>query len=185
VGADEAPELLLIGPASPFGLLLEGAERSKLTLCGDDLFDGSGTEGTDQLVLQVSDAHVETKLLHVSASEVGAEAGALKTTLEVALLGGVTEAGQPDVQPARAEQVQEASDGLRTPSRHDGDAVSAKIPATALSQRFERALVAGSFNEHDRTCGEGLSGLRDHQCELEQVLRAGGARTGRCRWLGE
>ncbi|MDQ1455999.1 MAG: hypothetical protein QOH28_1619 [Actinomycetota bacterium] len=59
-GAHETPKLLLIRPSLVRSLLLEGAERSKLTLSGDDLFHGGGTEGADQLVLQVRDAHVET-----------------------------------------------------------------------------------------------------------------------------
>ncbi len=97
VGADEAPELLLLGPSSPGRLLLEGAERSKLTPSVDEPFHRGGTEGADQLVLQVRDAHVETESLHSGASEVGAEAGPLETAPEGALLGGVTEARQPDV----------------------------------------------------------------------------------------
>jgi hypothetical protein len=158
VGAEEAPELLLSGPSSPRRLLLEGAERFKVTLSVDDLFHAGGTEGADQLVLQVCDAHVETEPFHIGASEVGAEPGPLETAPEVALLSGVTEARQSDVKPLRAEQIQEASDGLRAPNRHNGDALSVKIPTTAPSQRFERTLVADPFNKHDRTCEDGLSG---------------------------
>jgi hypothetical protein len=131
-------------------LLLECAERSKLTLGVDDLFHVGSTEGADQLVLQVCDAHVETEWLHVGASEVCAEAGPLETTLEVALLCGVTEARQSDVGPLRAEQIQVASDVLRTPHWHNGNALSVKIPTTALSQRFEREPVTTPFNKHDR-----------------------------------
>jgi hypothetical protein len=40
-------ELLLIALPSLRRLLLEGAEGSKLTLSGDDVFHGNGTEGTD------------------------------------------------------------------------------------------------------------------------------------------
>src|SRR2546428_13882165 len=68
VGAQEAPELLLIGPSSPRRLLLEGVERFKVTLSVDDLFHGGGTEGTDQLVLQVCDADVETESFHIGVS---------------------------------------------------------------------------------------------------------------------
>ncbi len=152
VGADEAPELLLLGPSSPGRLLLEGAKRSKLTLSVDELFHRGGTEGADQLVLQVRDAHVETKSFHIGASEVGAEAGPLETALEVALLCGITEARQSDVEPLRAEQIQESSNVLRTPHWHDGNALSVKIPTAALGQRFERELVADPFNKHNRMC---------------------------------
>jgi hypothetical protein len=138
-----------VRPSSPRRLLLEGAERSEISLSVDDLFDGGGTEGADQLVLQVGDAHVETESLHIGASEVGAEAGPLETALEVALLCGVTEACQSDVQSPRAEQVQEASDGLCTTDWHHRNALSVEIPTTAFSQRFERDLVADPFDKHD------------------------------------
>jgi hypothetical protein len=159
VGAEEAPKLLLIGPSLPRRLLLEGAERSKVTLSVDDLFHSGGTKAADQLVLQVRDAHVEPESFHIGATEVGAQAGPLKTAPEVALLWGVTEARQPDVKPARAEPIQKASDVPRTAHWHDGDALGVKIPTTALSERFEGELVADPFNKYDRMCGECLSRL--------------------------
>jgi len=156
--AHEAPKLLLSGPSLPRRLLLEGTEGSKLSLSIDDLFHGGGTESADQLVLQICDAHVETQPFHFDASEVGAEANPVETAPEVALLCGVIETRQPDVKPLRAEQIQEPSYGLRTPNWHNGNALSVKIPTAALSERFERALVADPFDEHDRTrvdaCGQ-------------------------------
>jgi hypothetical protein len=155
--AHEAPKLLLRGPPLPRGLLLEGAEGSKLALRVGDPFHGGGTERAEQLLLQVCDAHVETESFHTGASEVGAEAGPLETALELALLGGVAQTSQPDVEPLRAEQIQEAANGLRTPNRHDENALGVEIPTTALGERFERDLVADPFDEHDRTrieCGK-------------------------------
>jgi hypothetical protein len=149
--AHEAAKLLLGGPSLPRGLLLEGAEGPKLTLSLNDLFHGGGTESADQLFLQVCVARVETQPFHLDAREVGAVAGPLETAPEVALLCGVIETRQPDVEPLRAEQIQEPSYGLRTPNWHNGNPLSVKIPASALSERFERALVADPFNEHDRT----------------------------------
>ncbi len=149
--AYEAPKLLLSGPSPPHRLLLEGAERSKLTLSIDDLFHGGRTEGADQLILQVCHAHVEAECFHLVAGEIGAEAGPLEAALEVALLAGVAKTRQPDVEPLRAEPVQEASDGLRAPDWHNRDALSVEIPTTALGERFERALVADPFDENDRT----------------------------------
>jgi hypothetical protein len=149
--AHEAPKLLLPAPSLPRRLLLQRAERSKLALGVDDLFDGGGTESADQLVLQVFDAHVETQPFHIDASEVGAEPGPLETTPEVGLLGGVTETRQPHVKPLRAKQIQEPSYRLRTSDWHDRDPLGVKVPTTALGQRFERPLVADPFDEHDRT----------------------------------
>src|SRR2546428_11714933 len=68
--AHEAPKLLLIGPSLPRRLLLERAERSKLSLSVNDPFHRGGTKSADQLVLQVCDAHVETESFHIGASEV-------------------------------------------------------------------------------------------------------------------
>ena len=150
VGADEAPKLLLAAPRSPRRLLLEGAERSKLTLGLHDLFHTGTTKAADQLVLQVGDAHVEPEGFHVGAGEVGAEAGPLQSAPEVGLLTGVTKARQPDIQTPRAEQFQEASDVPGAAHRHDGDALSGEIPTTARSERLERDLVADPLNQHDR-----------------------------------
>src|SRR6266508_1406933 len=148
--AHEPPKLLLIGPSLPRRLLLEGAEGSEVALSVDDLFHGGGTERADQLVLEVCDAHVEAEPFHVGASDVGAEAGTLESTLEVALLRGVAEARQPGVQALRAQQIEEASDGLRTPDRHDRNALGVKIPTTALGQRLQRELVSDPLDKHDR-----------------------------------
>jgi hypothetical protein len=158
--AHEAPKLLLVRPSLPRSLLLEGAERPKLTLSVNDLFHGGGTESADQLFLQVCVARVEAQPFHIDAREVGAEAGPLETAPEVAFLCGVIETREPDVEPLGAEQIQESFYGLRTPDWHNGNPLSVKIPTTSLSERFERALVTDPFNEHDRTrvdaCGQRL-----------------------------
>jgi hypothetical protein len=57
------------GSSSLRRLLLEGSERSTFTLSVDHLFHGGGSEGADQLVLQVCDAHVETECFQIGASE--------------------------------------------------------------------------------------------------------------------
>lgn len=149
--AHEAPKLLRSAPSLPRRLLLQCAERSQVTLSVDDLLHGGGTQSADQLVLQICDAHVETQPFHLDTSEVGAEARSLETALEVGLLSSVAESRQRDIEPLRAEPIQEPPYGLRTSNGHDGDALSVKFPTTALSEGLERALVADPFNEHDRT----------------------------------
>ena len=81
----------------------------------------------------------------------GAEAGSLETALEVALLCRVAETRQLEVEPLRPELGDEASDCLRTPDRHDGNALGFQIATSALSERLDRELVAGPFNEHHRS----------------------------------
>ena len=56
----------------------------EVTLGVDDPFHGGGTEGADQLVLEVRHAYVETESFHLGASEVGADAGPLEAASEVA-----------------------------------------------------------------------------------------------------
>src|SRR5438067_1095424 len=82
----EPPKLLLGGSSLPRWLLLEGAERPKVTLGVDDPFHGGRTEGADQFVFQVVHAHVEPERLHTGASEVGTQSGPLEAATEVALL---------------------------------------------------------------------------------------------------
>ena len=140
-----------MGLSSPRRLLLKSAERAELALSVHHLLHGGGTESADELVLEVGDTHVEPEPFHVGASEVGAEACAFEATSEVALLGGVTETSQPDVEPLRAEQIEVPPYGLRTADRHDGNALGAEIATAALGERFDRMLIADPFDEHDRT----------------------------------
>jgi hypothetical protein len=149
VGADEAPELRLAAASLP-RLLLERAERPKLTLALDDLFHRGGTKAADQLVFKVSVADIEPEYLHVAATQVGTEAGLLQTAPEVALLASVAQARQPDVQARGTEPLEEASDVPGTAHRHDSNAFRGKVPTTARSQRLERDLVASPLDKHDR-----------------------------------
>jgi hypothetical protein len=171
--AHEAAKLLLGRSCLPRRLLLESAKGSEVTLRVDDLFHRGGAESPDQLVLQVCDAHVETQPFHIGAFEVGAEAGPLETAPEVALFCSVTETRQPDVKPPRAEQIQEASDGLRTSNWHNGNALGVEIPATALSERLQRDLIADPFDQHHRTR---VADCRDRVCCARRRFEHGPSR---------
>ena len=149
LGTEETPELLVFGAASPRGLLLKGAERAELTVRLDDPFDGRRTERPDQFVLQIRDADEEPEVLHVGAGEVRAEALTLERANEVALLGRVAEAGQPEVGSPGTEPPQEPSDVLRTPDRDDRDALGVEGATASLGERLERPLIADAFDEDD------------------------------------
>ncbi len=149
--AQVAPELLFDWPSSPLGLLLQCAERSEVTLCLDDLFHRCGAKCADQLVLEVCLAHVEPQPFHVTTREVGAEPGTLEPAAEIAFLFCVAEAGQLHVESLRAESMQEPPDRVRASDRHDGDTLGVEVAAAALGERFDRALVAETFDEHDGT----------------------------------
>ncbi len=131
-------------------LALEGAIGVELALCLDDSLHGVGTEGPDQLVLQVLDAHEEPEGLHLCACQVGAEAGPLETTSHVPFLRGVTQPGKADAESVRTVVIQEASEVLRPSDRHDGHALGSEIAAAAHGERLDRALVTFPFDEDDR-----------------------------------
>ena len=169
VGADETPKLRLAAPSSPRRLLLERAERSKLTLRLDDLFHRGGPEAADQFLLQVGDADVEPECFHPGATQVGTEAGPLQTAPEVGLLTSVTQARQPDIEAPRTEQLKEASDVPCTAHRHDGNAFRGKVSTTARSQRLERDLVASPLDKHNRSWVDADT-RRRRCCQLESPL---------------
>jgi hypothetical protein len=146
---EEAAELLLSRPCSMRGLLLVGAKRSQLPMRGEDLLHHTGTEATDQLVLQIRLAHIEAEPLHVGAAEVATEAGALESEPQRALLSRVAETGQPDIRATRTVQIQEPADCLRAPNRHDGNTLGRENPATSQSKRHQRDLVTDALNKHD------------------------------------
>jgi hypothetical protein len=149
VRPEEAAKLFLRRLVPPGGLLLEGAERSELALGGEDILHRGGPEGPDQLVLEVGDADEEAESLEVGAGEVRAELCALQSPLEMALLRGVTEAGQPEA--LRPEPGEEASDCVRAAHRDDGNPLGFEPPAAAQRQRLDGQLVAHPLDEDDQT----------------------------------
>ena len=161
-----SPQLLLPWPTLPSRLFLKGAERVEVALSVDHPFHGGGAERADQLVLQVCDANVKAELFHLGASEIGAEFGSLEPAPEVALLAGVTEACESYVQALGAKPTQEVPDCLRAANRHNRDALNVEIAASAFGQRFNRDLVAGPFDEHDRSCVLGEHQLRQRDDDL-------------------
>src|SRR3984885_14837675 len=102
-GPHEPAQLPLRAAALLRGLPLEHAERPELALRLDDTLDRVGAEGADQLVLQVGDADEEAERLHVRPGQARAEPGPFESPPEVAFLRDVAQAGQPDVEPGRAE----------------------------------------------------------------------------------
>jgi N-acyl homoserine lactone hydrolase len=169
VGAEEPSELLLDGSLAPPRLSLEGPEGAEIAHPVDDPLHRRGPQGSDQLVLQVFDADVEAQPLQVLAGEVGAEASSLQSVSETALLAGVAEAGQPDVQAFRTEPIQERADVRRASHRHDGHTLGFEITVRSRCESLEGALVALAFDEHDRTCIEGSRCLRIGKARLRHL----------------
>src|SRR4029453_17482135 len=148
--AQEAVELLLKAAVPLGGLALQGPERPELALGGDDALGGGGAEAADQLVLQVGDAHIEPGRLQPGPAWASPEAGPLQPEPDVALLAGVTEAGQLEPQPAGTVPLQVAAD-VPGPAHGDhADALGGEVAASALGDGLERDLVADPFDEHHR-----------------------------------
>ncbi len=149
-GPQETVKLLLGAVSLLCGLPLEDAPGPDLTLSADDLLNRADAKGADQLLLQVGGAHVETGRFHIGARQARAIAGPLQSAPEKAFLGGITQASQPNAEPARAEQMHEAGGVGRASHRHDGNAVATQSPAAPLSQRLERGLVTYPLDKDDR-----------------------------------
>jgi hypothetical protein len=130
--AHETPKLGFGGQSSPGGLVLQGAERSQLSIGIDNLFDGRGSKGADQLVLEVRVADVEAKAFRLGAAEMSPQARPLEGAPEVVLLRGVADARQSDVQPPRAESFEGVSNPLGSADRHNDNALGGELPPTAL-----------------------------------------------------
>jgi hypothetical protein len=156
---EEATELFLGAPCSMRGLLLVCAERNQLPMGGEYFLHHIGAETTNQFVLQIRFAYVESEAFHVGASEVVTEAGPLKSKPEVALFSCVTETGQPSARSLMAVDPQEAADCLCAADRHNGNALGNEIPSTTRSEGLQGDLVADAFDQHDRArlLGHGIS----------------------------
>ena len=133
------------GPVLPGGLLLEGPEGAQVAVSLDHPLDGRRPERADQLVLEILDADVEAEPLKIRTSEVGSEPGPFQAAPEVALLGRVAEAGEPDVESLRPEVIQEPSYRLRAADRDDRDALGVEVPLVPLGKGLDRDLVADAL----------------------------------------
>jgi hypothetical protein len=130
---------------------LKTSQRSQLSVGFDDPLHRGGTQGADQLVLQVPDACIEAQSFHAGATEVGPEPDPLEAASKITLFGGVIEARKPDIQALRAELIEEGLDVLGTSDGHYRNTLGVKPSTTTFGQGLERELVADSFHKHYRT----------------------------------
>jgi kynurenine formamidase len=109
----------------------------------NDRLDPLRTEGTDQLVLEISVADEEAQRLQIRPRQIRAHSGALERTRVAPLLARVAETGDPDV----ARTGQEPSERLRAADRHDRDALGVEVTTAARGQSLERYAIADSLDE--------------------------------------
>jgi hypothetical protein len=167
-GAHEPPQLLRAGPVPLRGLLLEGAERPELSLRRYHLLHRGDAQRTDQLVLEVGDADEEA-----GPGEVRTQASPLQAAPEIALLRRVAQAGHRDVEPVRAEPVEETSDVRGTAHRHHGDAFGGQVVAATDGQRVHRSGVAQPLDKDDPASRAGFSWRFVHLSSLPPASRTG------------
>jgi hypothetical protein len=136
--AHETPELGFDGAPSPGRLVLERAEGAEVSFGLDDPLDAVGAEGANELVLEVGVADEDAGFLDPSSLEGAAES---------ALLTGVAEAGEPDVQALRAILLEVAPDRLRATHGDDRDPLSGEVATVPLGEGFHRDLVADALDE--------------------------------------
>jgi hypothetical protein len=172
--AHEPPELLVRGALAPRRHLLERPQPTEIALGTDDFFDGADTQRADQLVLQIRYAHVEPEVLHFRPAEVAPKTSALERRTKDRFLAGVAEAGEPGTTP-RIDFAEERPDPVRASERNDPNSRVCKSDAPSLSKRFERDLVAQTFNDdyraHRRLHTHRLCRLRPVPVNARRVRR--------------
>jgi hypothetical protein len=167
--AHEPPKLLLGRGAAPRRHLLQRAEPTDITVGADDLFDGHRTERPDQLILQILDAHIEPELLHSCTGEVAAETGALQCPTKDRLLPGIAKAGEPQAIIGSPELLEEGSDSVGASEPNDPNPRRCEVDPPALSQRFDRQLIARAFDDNNRAHAVGLQTHRRHHRHTNKV----------------
>ena len=81
--------------------------------------------------------------------EARAEPGPFEGPAEVALLAGIAQPGELDVEAARAVALEVAPDAGGTAHRHDDDALGLEVTAATIGEHLERVAVADPLDEHD------------------------------------
>ena len=121
--------------------------------CGDAL-NRSGPVSPDQLILEVSDTHVEAEPLHIGPGQVRPETRPLEAAPELVLLLHVAETGQPEPLASGAEQLEEAPDRLGASHRDNPDTFRFEVATLPLGERLDRVAVADSLDEDNRSGAE-------------------------------
>lgn len=85
-GPHEAAQLLVERSISLSGLCLEAAKRTQLTLRLEHRLDPRATHGTNELILEISDAHEEAELLDRWTGQSSTEPGPLQGVDDVPFL---------------------------------------------------------------------------------------------------
>lgn len=148
--SDEAPELLLNRAIAPGGLTLKRPEGSTVATSFDHALDGVRTDGTDQFILQVGNAHEEPQRLQRCRCRNRAEPGTSQTAADHVELSRV-------IQPCQAAPASCGSVLLKvhpdlggTAHLNHRDPVRSEVIAAPLGKGFDRDTIAEPFDQQDR-----------------------------------
>lgn len=147
-GPHEAAQLLVERSISLSGLCLEAAKRTQLTLRLEHRLDPRATHGTNQLILEISDAHEEAELFDRWTGQASTEPGPLQSVDDVTFLGVVVETGDPYVTVGRVEPGQHAREVGHPSGRHHDESISRQIPARSLGKGLHGRGIAGPLDQH-------------------------------------
>ena len=149
-GAHEATELGLDAPPLLRRLLLERAERSQLTLTIEDVFDGLGPEGADQLVLEVVDAHVEAQRSISSRVRSAPRPACSRPRRNIPSSPASHNPASLTSSPRGPKRSRKLRMFVAPPIETTCTPSSSRSRCAARRERFDGALVAEPLDEHDR-----------------------------------
>ena len=95
-------ELIACRSAPPLRLLLQCSEGSEVALHIENHFDAIGSNRTDELILQVPDANMESQPRHVGRRSRVADTGICQAAAKGLGFARIAEAGQASLTVARA-----------------------------------------------------------------------------------
>ncbi len=136
--AHEAAKLLDDCPPLLCGLLLHDAEGMQVTLVLEDSFHRLDAQRADQLVLQVGAADEEA---------LSADAAALQSATDVALLALVAQTADSHVQRTRSVYVEVSADAPCTAHRDDSHSGGGEVETEPHRQCLDGDLIADALDE--------------------------------------
>lgn len=137
---EEAPQLLPRGTALLRGLTQKRLEGAQIALGLDQFRHPVRTQGTDQLILQVS---------HADKKPFPRRTGPLQPTGIEGELRLVTQPHEPQPKAGRPKKLNEPPHTHRTTHRQHTDPFGGQIPTAPRSQRTYRGGITGPFQQNN------------------------------------
>jgi hypothetical protein len=140
-------------------LVLEDPVRMQIAVPFEEPLDCGRSEGADELVLQILDAHEEAEPFQVGQGDVLAEAGSFERPLEEVRFTLIHQTSKGDIQPTRTEELHVALEVRGTAHGDDGDPLGGQVTSLPARQSLDGELIAGPFDQNDGPSGYGRKSL--------------------------